>query len=94
MRRRIYSMLGQGMNDDAIVKQIVREQGVVALSGQQPLPWIAWIMPGIALIVGFAIYSAWVRRNRRIPAPLTHSDEETLQRYRAQIDRELDEPGR
>jgi cytochrome c-type biogenesis protein CcmH/NrfF len=93
MRRRIYDMQARGITDDAIVKQVVQEQGIVALSGQQPLPWIAWLMPGIALILGFGVYTAYVRRNRRQPIPPSASDEATLDRYRAQIDRELDESG-
>jgi cytochrome c-type biogenesis protein CcmH/NrfF len=93
MRRRIYDMQARGVSDDAIVKQVVQEQGIVALSGQQPLPLIAWLMPGIALILGFGVYTAYVRRNKKQPVPLSSSDEATLNRYRAQIDRELDDSG-
>src|SRR6202035_1786590 len=51
MRRRLYDMHARGMTDDAIVKQIVQEQGVIALAGQQPLEWIAWLIPPIALML-------------------------------------------
>ena len=91
MRRRIYDMQARGVNDDAIVKQIVQEQGIVALAGQQPLPWIAWLMPGIALLIGFAVYTAYVKRNRKQPAPMSAADEATLNRYRSQIDDELEQ---
>lgn len=90
MRRRIYDMQARGMNDNAIVKQIVQEQGIVALAGQQPLPWIAWLMPGIALLLGFGVYSAYVKRNRAQQAPMSAADQAALDRYRAQIDDELE----
>jgi cytochrome c-type biogenesis protein CcmH/NrfF len=92
MRRRIYDMQAKGMADDAIVKTIVTEQGTVALAGQQPLAWIAWLMPPIALIIGFGIYSAWVKRNRATqPAKLTADEQATLARFHKQIDREFDD---
>jgi cytochrome c-type biogenesis protein CcmH len=90
LRRRIYGMQGRGMSDDAIVKQIVQEQGIVALAGQQPLPWIAWLMPGIALLLGFAVYSVYVKRNRKQAGPMTAADAATLERYRVQIEDELE----
>jgi cytochrome c-type biogenesis protein CcmH len=95
MRRRIYDMQAKGVSDDAIVKTIVNEQGTVALAGQQPLAWIAWLMPPIALLIGFGIYSSWVKRNRTPqPAKLTADEEATLERFHKQIDREVsDEAG-
>lgn len=89
MRRRIYDMQAKGMSDNAIVSTIVKEQGVVALAGQQPLTWIAWAMPGFALLIGFGIWMAYVRRNRVTPAGLTPTDEATLERFKNQIAREL-----
>lgn len=91
MRRRIFAMQGKGMSDNAIVAQIVKEQGIVALAGQQPLNWIAWAMPPIVLLIGFGIWTAYVRHNRAQPASLSAADEATLQRFRNQIDRELGE---
>lgn len=89
MRRRIFDMQSKGMNDDSIVKNIVQEQGIVALAGQQPIAWIGWLMPPIALIAGFWVYSRFVRRNQAVPVPLTAQDHATLERFRSQIDSEL-----
>jgi cytochrome c-type biogenesis protein CcmH/NrfF len=90
MRRRIYDMQAAGMKDDTIVKTIVQEQGAIALFGQQPLEWIAWLMPPIVLMLGFGIYSAWIRRNRPTqPVPLTAEERATLDRFHTQIDREV-----
>lgn len=93
MRRRIFGMQQQGMSDNAIVSTIVREQGIIALAGQQPLSWIAWAMPPIVLLAGFGIWTAYVRRNRAQPAALTASDQAMLDRFHAQIARELGETG-
>lgn len=93
MRHRIHDMQATGKTDDQIVQTIVQEEGVVALASPPASGWglFTWVMPGIALLLGFWIYSAWVRRNRK-PAP-AHSDADNavLERFRDQIDRELDE---
>lgn len=93
MRRRIFDMQAKGMNDNAIVAAIVKEQGVIALAGQQPLSWIAWAMPPIVLLLGFGIWTAYVRRNRAQPAALTPADEALLERFHNQISRELGDGG-
>ncbi len=64
---------------------------MAALAGQQPLGIMVWLMPGIALAIGFLIYSRYVRRNRKQPEPLTPVDQAIIDRFRTQIDRELDE---
>jgi len=89
LRRRIYSEQAQGKSDSEIINAIVREQGVVALSEPQPLALFVWIMPGIALLIGFFIYTSFVRRNRQAPATLTPGDQAVIDRFRTQIDREL-----
>ena len=94
MRHRIYDMKQKGLSDDAIVSQIVQEEGIVALStppSEGVWPILTWIMPGIALLVGFFIYSSWVKRNKQEPAPLTPFDEATLERHRSQIEKELED---
>ncbi len=94
MRRRIYQMQQKGMSDSAIIDTIVREEGIVALAsppGRGLGPVITWVMPAIALAIGFIIYYWYVRRNRKTPEPLTPVDEATIERFRAQIDREMDD---
>ena len=91
LRHRIFDMQAKGMSDSAIVATIVREQGVAALSGQQPLGLLVWLMPGIAVAIGFLIYSRYVSRNRKQPEALTAGDQAIIDRFQTQIDRELDE---
>ncbi len=95
LRRRIYSMKVGGLSDTAIVNTIVREQGVVALSSPPAGSLgglITWVMPALVLLIGFFIYSGFVRRNRKAPEPLSASDEAMIERFRTQMDRELDDP--
>lgn len=95
MRRRLYAMKARGMSDNDIVSTIVREQGVVALSSPPAETLggvITWVMPALILVIGFFIYSSYVRRNRKAPEPLSVADQAVIDRFRAQIDRELDEP--
>ena len=93
MRQRIAGMQSQGMNDDRIIETIVREQGIVALASPPVagLGLVTWVMPAVALVIGFLIYSGWVRRNRKQAEPLTEGDAAALDRFRAQMDRELEE---
>lgn len=94
LRRRIHQMKAQGSSDDAVVNAIVREEGVVALAAPPTNSvggFISWMMPALVLIIGFYLYSWYVRRNRKSPEPLTAADQATIERFRAQIDRELDE---
>lgn len=93
MRHRIYNMKQQGISDDAIVSQIVQEEGIVALAtppGQGLWPIMTWVMPGIALLIGFLIYSRWVKRNQQAPAVLSDADRATLERFQTHINKELD----
>jgi cytochrome c-type biogenesis protein CcmH/NrfF len=94
MRRRLYAMKQAGMSDDAIVNRIVREEGVVALSSPPAGSiggFITWTMPAVALLIGFLIYSFYVRRNRKQPEPLSSFDRAVIDRFQDQIDRELDD---
>jgi cytochrome c-type biogenesis protein CcmH/NrfF len=90
-RHRIFEMKQRGISDDEIVNTIVREEGVLALSGPLHHELFVWLMPGVALLIGFFIYIAYVRRNRKAAAPLTPVDEALIDRFRPQIDSELDE---
>ena len=94
MRRRVHDMQVAGMADDQIVQTIVREEGIVALASPPATGWglLTWVMPGIALLLGFYVYTVWVRRNRAEPVSMTAKDTALLERFRDQIDRELDEP--
>ena len=63
-RHRIYEMKQQGVSDDEIVNTIVREEGIVALASPPVKgfgPVLTWVMPGIALVLGFLVYSWWVQ---------------------------------
>ncbi|MFL6462871.1 MAG: cytochrome c-type biogenesis protein CcmH, partial [Bryobacteraceae bacterium] len=93
-RQRIHEMKKAGLSDDAVVNTFVREEGVVALSSPPSGSiggLITWVMPGIALIIGFFIYLRYVRGNQQAPAPLSPADLATMERFRTQIDRDLEE---
>lgn len=94
MRRRIYDMKARGMSDSDVVSTIVREEGVVALSSPPSNGlggFITWLMPAAVLLLGFFIYSSYVRRNRAAPQPLSPHDQANIERFREQIDRALDD---
>lgn len=93
-RKRIYEMQQRGMSDDAIVSAFVKEGGVAALAAPPAEGFegiLTWVMPPIALALGFLIYSWFVRKHRAAAAPLTPQDEAMIERYRTQMERELGE---
>lgn len=93
-RQRIDEMKKAGMSDDAVVNTFVREEGVVALSSPPSGSiggLITWIMPGVVLLIGFYVYLRYVRGNQQTPAPLSPADLAAMERFRGQIDRDLEE---
>ncbi|HEY1947873.1 MAG TPA: cytochrome c-type biogenesis protein CcmH [Bryobacteraceae bacterium] len=92
-RHRIYDMKQKGATDDDIVNTVVREEGIVALAtppGKGFGPVLTWVMPGVALLLGFFVYSWFVKRNRKTPAPITSVDQAMMDKFRDQIDHELE----
>lgn len=92
-RHRIYEMKQQGASDNDIVNAVVREEGIVALATPPTEgfgPVLTWVMPGIALLLGFFVYSWWVKRNHKAPEKLTVADQAMMDKFRAQIDHELE----
>jgi cytochrome c-type biogenesis protein CcmH len=98
MRRRIHDMQKAGMTDDEIVRDIVREEGIVALASPPSTGWglFTWVMPFVAIGIGLWAYTLWVRRNRQAPAELPMVDSALLDRFREQIEAESEErmPGK
>lgn len=94
MRERIKQMLDSGMGDTDIINKIVQEQGVVALAAPPATGWglLTWVMPGVALLLGFFVYSWWVRRNQQHGTEkVSDSDRAVLDRFHDQIESELGE---
>jgi cytochrome c-type biogenesis protein CcmH/NrfF len=93
MRQRILKMAQAGMSDDQIVNTIVREDGIVALASPPGSGWglFTWVMPGIALVIGFFVYSVYVRRHRKAPEHVTAGEQAVLDRFSSQIEHELGE---
>ena len=93
MRRRIHEMKARGISDNDVVSTIVREEGIVALASPpaEGFALITWIVPPVVLLMGFFVYSWYVRRNRKEPEPLSPVDQAVIERFRTQIDREFED---
>lgn len=93
MRARIKAMQDEGKSDKDIITMIVQQEGVAALAAPPGEGWglFAWVMPGVALLAGFWLYSWWIRRNRQKEAPANDVDRSVLDRFRDQIESELGE---
>jgi cytochrome c-type biogenesis protein CcmH/NrfF len=95
MRRRVHDMQKAGMTDDEIVRDIVREEGIVALSSPPTTGWglFTWVMPFFAIGIGLWVYTLWVRRNRQPAAEVHPVDAALLERFRDQIEADTEEGG-
>ncbi len=93
MRHRIHDMQARGLSDADVVNTIVREEGVVALASPpaEGFGLVTWVVPPLVLLLGFFVYSWYLRRNRQEPEPLSAGDAAIIDRFRNQIERELDE---
>lgn len=90
-RRRIFEMKSQGLSDDAIVNTFVREEGAVALAAPQPLHLITWLATPVAVLIGFWIYTSFIRRNRKPVEPVSAEEEAMMEKFRPQFEREFDD---
>jgi cytochrome c-type biogenesis protein CcmH/NrfF len=81
------------MTDDEIVRDIVREEGIVALSSPPTSGWglFTWVMPFFAIGIGLWVYTLWVRRNRRPAVEIQPVDGALLERFRDQIEAESED---
>ena len=95
MRRRVHDMQKAGMTDDEIVRDIVREEGIVALSSPPATGWglFTWVMPFFAIGIGLWVYTLWVRRNRQPAVEVQPVDAALLERFRDQIEAETEQGG-
>jgi cytochrome c-type biogenesis protein CcmH/NrfF len=95
MRRRVHDMQKAGMTDDEIVRDIVREEGIVALSSPPTTGWglFTWVMPFFAIGIGLWVYTLWVRRNRQPATEVQPVDAAMLERFRDQIEAGSEEGG-
>jgi len=93
MRRRVHDMQKAGMTDDEIVRDIVREEGIVALSSPPTTGWglFTWLMPFFAIGIGLWVYTLWVRRNRQPAVEVHPVDTALLDRFRDQIEAESED---
>lgn len=94
MLKKLDQLVARGEADDLIVQSFVQEFGppVDAEPPSKGISRIAWYVPGIALLAGFAIVLLIVVRWRRRPAPEAPSvSGDVLARARERADLETNE---
>lgn len=97
-RKRIFEMKKAGLSDTAIVDRFVQEEGAVALSAPPTASiggLITWMMPGVALLIGFWIWLRYVRGNREELKSITAKEQAAMDRFRGELEDDFDEaPGK
>jgi cytochrome c-type biogenesis protein CcmH/NrfF len=90
-RQRIADMQKQGMGDQAIIDEFVKDTGLRALAvpPAEGFNALAWVMPFAAIAGGLLLILWFVRRIRQQPAPAAPADTELLKRYQEQMDKDL-----
>lgn len=89
-RTKIKEMLAQGASDQQVLDSFVKQEGLKALAAPPPVGFnlMAWLMPFIAIGLGLFAITVWVKRFRK-PAPVKEIDQASLDRYNAQIEKDL-----
>ena len=93
-REKIGKLQVLGTPDDEIVKSFVQAQGLQALSAPPTTGFsgLAWIMPWVAIGLGLCAIFLFIRKfhPKRAVAGAPELDPDTLARYRANIDNDLE----
>ncbi len=93
MRAVIHQKVLAGESDAAIRQYFVERYGsrILLAPPKDSANLFAWIVPFLALAVGAAIAAAFIRTAARRPrAPVTAKTTAALQRYRGQIERDVE----
>lgn len=95
-RAQIVSMINKGEPENAILAWFAKQQGLTALMAPPTEGFYAvgWVMPFVGLLFGFLIVYYFLRQYRKPKVEIAASKAppvppQTLDRYRAQIDRDL-----
>jgi len=92
-RLKIARMQAAGKSDDEIVASFVKENGLQALASPPTSGFslLAWVMPYVVIALGLVAIVWFVKRfgARRAAAGVPELDEETLRRYREQIEKDV-----
>lgn len=91
-RAEIKSMLDQGKTDQEIVDRVVREEGIRALVTPPAVGFnrMMWLMPFFMIAAGLMAIWFFVQhmRSKRLAAEAPQLEDEVLQRYHEQIEKE------
>lgn len=90
-RERIAKMQAAGSSDEDIVAGFVKKEGkrALAVPPAEGFNLLSWTMPFIAIALGLWAILAFVKRNRQPVPPMTAVDSAALERYQAEIDKDL-----
>lgn len=93
MRREIRGMIGNGMSHQQIIDFYIGKYGERILAAPRPRGFnlTAYILPGVALLVGAFIVTVLVRRWRYPLSPVQSSPGPADAAYLARIEREMEE---
>lgn len=89
-RQQIASMQTGGSGDDIIVASFVKKGGLQALAvpPTEGFSLFAWVMPGVAILLGLTGIWFFVKRVRR-PVALAQIAPEAMDRYHLQIEKDM-----
>ena len=90
-RERIAKLQAMGKNDDEIVDDFIKKEGkrALAVPPAEGFNLLGWVMPFVAIGLGLAAIFAFVQRNRKPVVVATAVDTAVLNRYQAEIDKDL-----
>ncbi|MBL8218615.1 MAG: cytochrome c-type biogenesis protein CcmH [Bryobacterales bacterium] len=90
-RERIAKLQAEGKTDDEIVDDFIKREGkrALAVPPAEGFHLLSWVMPFVAIGLGLAAIWAFVQRNRKPVTAPAAVDTAVLNRYQAEIDKDL-----
>lgn len=91
-RLKIIALQKEGKQDQAIIGQFIKDEGrrALAVPPAEGFHLLAWITPFAAIGAGLLLIGWFVRRLTRRPAKVTALDPRILERYREQVEQDLE----
>jgi cytochrome c-type biogenesis protein CcmH/NrfF len=90
-RQQIASLQAEGKTEQQVIDQFVKEKGLKALAVPPARGFylLAWVAPYVAVGGGLLLIAWFVRRLLRQSAQVASVNDELLQRYREQMEKDL-----
>ena len=90
-RAKLKALVDQGLTDEQIKAEFVKEFGTVVLTKPptEGFSLVGWVMPFVAIVLGLLVIGWFMKRYTGAKTPVPAVDPEVLERYKDRIEKDL-----